>query len=241
MNEENPNKIESEVLKKIQEGEVKMTSRKYFALKTGITVLVGVAIFTVSTMLVSFLIFSLSNRGDLFLLSFGTKGIYKFILVFPWYLLSLAALLLVGFDYLLRRFKFGYHSPIIYLFMGTLVFVTVFSFVINFTSFHNMLEKFADRNNLPFVKNMYGDIRRSHRDMGVFRGTVSFIGEDYILVKPSYFDLDAEDEEIVVHAPKGVDLASFIEVGEEVYIAGDIATGTEIISYGMHRMARPAW
>lgn len=236
MNEENPNKIENEVLKKIQQGDVRMTSRKYFAVKTVLTILVGIAIFTVSTMLVSFLIFSLSNRGDLFLLSFGTKGIYKFILIFPWYLLSVAVLLLVILDYLLRRFRFGYHSPLVYLFMGTLVFVTGFSFIINITSFHVMLEKFAERNNLPFVKSMYGDVRKPQRGAGVFRGVVSFIGEDYLLIKPSFSGMNSNNEEIIVRAPEGIDLSSFIKIGEEIYIAGDVATGTEIISYGMHRM-----
>ncbi len=237
MTEENQKKeIEMTVLRKIEQGEVKMTPKLYFVAKAGMLVFVMFAVFVVSSILVSFIIFTLSNRGDLFLLGFGTKGILKFVLMFPWYLLVIGAFLLIFLDYLLRRFRYGYNRPLIYLFMATLVFVTLFSFLINFTSFHLRLESIAKRNNLPFIKDIYGNIVRSHRDKGVFRGVVSFVGEDYILIKPSVFDVDARDNELKVYSPSGMDLGSFVKVGDEIYIAGDVATGTEIVSYGMHTM-----
>lgn len=239
MKEDNiKNNIEDTVLKKIECGEVSMKPKSYFVIKAGSLVFFTVLIFITSAILVSFLIFTLSNRGDLFLLSFGKKGLFKFFLMFPWYLLLINAFLLFFLDALLRKFKYGYHSPLVYLFLGTLVFVTVFSFLINFTSFHDRMSDFIRRNHVPFAGDFYDDIRKSHRERGVFRGRVSFIGEDYIILKPSDFDSDARGD-LKIYTPKGMDPRSFISMGEEVFIAGDVATGTEVISYGIHKMAMP--
>ncbi|MFZ2523183.1 MAG: hypothetical protein WAW92_02240 [Minisyncoccia bacterium] len=239
-NEENQKKeIELSVLSKIEQGEIKMTPKLYFVAKAGALIFVAFAIFVISSILVSFIIFSLLNRGDLFLLSFGTKGIYKFILLFPWYLLSVGAFLLVLLDYLLRRFKYGYNSPLAYLFLATLVFVTLFSFLINFTSFHLRLEKYVKANNIRFVRDMYGNALRSHREKGVIKGVVSFVGDNYIVVSSSGSDLGLSDEEYKVYSPSGMSPGNFVKIGDEIYIAGDIATGTEIISYGIQRMTIP--
>lgn len=229
------NNIEEMVLKKIECGEVSMRPKYYFIIKAGLLIFFAFLIFVTSAILVSFLIFTLSNRGDLFLLSFGKKGMLKFFLMFPWYLLIINAFLLFLLDILLRRFKYGYHSPLVYLFLGTLVFVTVFSFLINYTSFHERMSNFVRKNHVPFAGDFYDDIRKSHRDRGVYRGKVSFIGDDYLILKPSGLDNDAQ-EDLKVYAPLGLDLKSFIHVGEEVFIAGDIASGTDIVSYGMHKM-----
>lgn len=231
------NNIEEEVLKRIECGDVKMKSRRYFVVKAAILVFFTFVIFVSTTILVSFLVFTLVNRGDLFLLSFGAKGISKFVLMFPWYLLVINAFLLIFLDYLVRRFKYGYHSPIIYLFLGTLVFVTLFSFVINYTSFHKMLYGFARKNNIPYADQFYNNIRMPHRQDGVARGIVTYVGDNYLVLRPT--DRQNMGEQIKVYAPEGMDIKNLVHVGEEVYIAGDIATGTEIIPYGMHRMSMP--
>lgn len=232
------NNIEEEVLKKIECGDVKMKPKSYFLVKAIILILFTFSIFVLTTVLVSFIIFTLLNRGDLFLLGFGGKGLYKFILMFPWYLLVVNAVLLILLDYLIRRFRFGYNSPVIYLFLGTLVFVTTFSYVINYTSIHRMLYGFASRNNLPYAGMMYDRMRIIHNEDGVFRGVVTSIGDDYIIVKPANFQ--NHSELIKVYAPEGIDLKNFVKVGEEIYIAGDIATGTEVLPYGIKRVGVPS-
>lgn len=237
-NEDIKNNIEDAVLRKIEDGDVKMTPKSYFIVKAVLLVLCVFCIFVFSVILVSFIIFSLNTRGDLFLLGFGARGIVKFILMFPWFLLSIDALLIILLDYLIRRFRFGYHSPIIYLFLSTLVFVTAFSYLVNFTSIHSRLSGFAKRNHVPLAGSMYDDINRSRRGEGIYRGVVTSVGDNYIILKHSDFDSDAPEDELKIMAPDGLDPRSFIHPGEEVYIAGDIASGTVITPYGMHKILK---
>ncbi len=238
-NEEIKKNIEEIVLKKIESGDIKMVPKSYFVFRATILTLFTVIVFILSVTLVSFIVFSLSARGDLFLLGFGKKGIIKFILMFPWFLLSVDAILILILDYLVRRFSFGYHSPIIYLFLGTLVFVTSFSFVLTFTSFHSKVSGFVRRNHVPFAGSMYDEINKSRRDKGIFRGVVTSMGDNYIVIRRSDFDGDADDVEIKIMAPDGLDPKSFIHTGEEVYVAGDIASGTVVLPYGLHKLSSP--
>ncbi len=233
MNIENiQNNIENDVLKKIECGEVKMKPKSYFIVKAGILVFITFLTFVATTILVSFLIFSLNYRGDLFLLSFGMKGIYKFILVFPWYLLLINAFLLIFLDYLIRRFRFGYNSPLVYLFLATLVFVTLFSFLINFTSFHLRLSNFLESRKIPFAGVFYNDLHVKYEDRGAIKGIVSLVTDDYIILRA----FEGENNEIKIFAPKNTKFSSFIVVGDEVYVAGETASGTEIVSYGVKKV-----
>ena len=232
----NNNKITQEVLKKIECGEVKMRSKTYFVLKVGILMFITFITFVTSVILVSYLIFSMKVGGQFLLLGFGTKGIYRFLLILPWFLLVFNAFLLFFLDYLLRRFKFGYNSPLVYLFLGTLVFVTTFSFIVNYTSFHKTMMSRAERRHVPVFGGFYGDLRKSHKNEGILKGKVVSIGDDYIVIK--HFDYDKDDglDEEKVYLPKGMNLGSFIKIGDDVFVAGDIASGTEIRAYGVRKM-----
>lgn len=236
MKEENiQNNIENDVLKRIELGELKMKPKSYFVVKSVILIGLTFLTFVMATVLVSFIIFSLKSRGDIFLLGFGTKGLYRFILVFPWYLLIANAFLVFFLDYLLRRFRYGYNSPILYLFLATLVFVTLFSFVVNFTSFHERLSKFAEKNRIPFARDMYIDARKSHSEKSLYRGVVTFIGDNYFILRSGSENVSQKDE-IRVVAPPGLDPRNFVHIGEEVYVAGYMATGTNVASFGVHKI-----
>lgn len=233
-NEDIKNNIEEAVLRRIEQDCVKIKPKSYFVIKAVLLALCVFSIFVLSVILVSFIIFSLNTRGDLFLLGFGKRGIVKFILLFPWFLLSIDALLIVLLDYLVRRFRFGYHSPIIYLFLATLVFVTTFSYLINFTSLHSQLSDLARSRHIPFAESMYGDINKSRHGEGIFRGIVSSVGDNYIVLKHSNFD--GPDTELKIMVPADLNPKSFVHPGEEIYIAGDIASGTVILPYGMRKI-----
>ncbi len=231
------NKIAESVLKKIEIGEVKMKSRRYFLFKVGLLLALIFLTFLTSVTLVSYLLFSLKTGGYLFLLGFGTKGIYKFLLVLPWFLLCFNALLLFFLDYLLKRFRFGYNSPLIYLFLGTLFLVTIFSYLINFTSIHRAVMHRAMEERLPIGNHFYKNIRMSHKNKGIIRGEVVSIGEDFITIRHMKYDRDGGLEE-KIFIQNGANLDSFIEIGDEVFIAGDIASGTQMSAYGVRRILR---
>src|ERR1035437_3118258 len=84
----NQNKdIKSQVLEKIQTGKTNMRPHFYFVLKVVTVVVVAFLTLLASSLLVSFIIFSLITSGKLFLLGFGARGFLMFFLLFPWLLL----------------------------------------------------------------------------------------------------------------------------------------------------------
>lgn len=230
------NKIKEEVLKKIQEGDVKMKPKSVFVIKAGILVLVSFFVFVFCVMLVSYLIFSLGLGGHLYLITFGKRGLLSFIMVLPWYLLVFSALSLIILDYLIRRFRFGYHSPVIYLFIGTLFTVTLLGTFVNFTSLHRELMKIARNRPIPLFGNLYGEMQRSRIDLGVFRGQILSTSSGYIVIKHNDSDFDEDFGELRVRIPDGQDITIF-SLGDRVIIAGDlIGTSTEIRAYGLHKV-----
>jgi hypothetical protein len=84
---------------------------------------------------------------------------------------------------------------------------------------------------------MYDRMRIMHNEDGVFRGVVTSIGDNYLIIKPANYQ--NRSELLKVYAPEGMDLKNFVHVGEEIYLAGEIATGTEIVPYGIRKMSMP--
>lgn len=230
------NKITEEVLRKIEGGEVKMRSRAYFVFKVGVLIALTFITLVTSIVLVSYLIFSMKVGGQFLLLGFGTRGIYKFFMILPWFLLVFNAFFLFFLDYLLRRFKFGYNSPLVYLFLGTLVFVTTFSFLVNYTSFHTTILSKAERDNMSLLGGFYSDLRKSHKSDGILKGQVVSIGDDYLIIKHFDYDRDEGFDEEKIYLQDGMNLNDFIKIGDEIFVAGEIASGTEIRAYGVHRV-----
>lgn len=238
MNEENiiNNNIKDNVLKKIECGQVQMKSRMYFNIKIGLLIAISLFVFFISIFLVSYLIFCLKTGGFFFLLGFGTKGFYKFFLLLPWIILVVNAFLLILLDYLLRRFKFGYHSPLVYLFLGTLVFVTLFSTLVNFTSFHDDMMKFTQRRKIPFAGWLYGGIKRSYQNHGVVVGKVSSIGDGYLVITHHDYDRDYYDN-LKILTSSNLLKERGISIGDSVIVAGDFISKTELSAFGMHKIS----
>jgi hypothetical protein len=160
MNEENKPQIniKEEVLNKIKSGQINMRSKAYFLVKLGFLSILTVLITLVSIFLLSFVLFSSSLDGSLFLVRFGGTGLYNFILTLPWYLLIVDIFLLLLLDVLLKSFSFGYKSPILFLFAGTFIVITAISTLLNFTPFHQKIMNTVERNkNLPF-HNIYDGV-----------------------------------------------------------------------------------
>jgi lysylphosphatidylglycerol synthetase-like protein (DUF2156 family) len=130
------NDIKNQILEKIKSGEVNMKPKYYFILKLVALALTVFLTFILSTMLVSYVIFSIKISGQVFLLGFGAKGLYHFFIALPWFILFLDLVLIFFLDWLLKSFKFGYNSSVMFLFVVTLVSITVLASLINSTSFH---------------------------------------------------------------------------------------------------------
>jgi hypothetical protein len=234
MNEINTqnNNLKEQILNKIKSGEVAMRPKAYFVCKVFLLMFVSFLTFIVSVILVSYLLFSIRVGGGIFLLGFGTRGFYEFILIFPWILLLINILLLLILDSLLKRFKFGYNRPMLYLFLVTLTAITFLASLINFTPFHKELMSRAEGQKLPMVGGFYKGLRVSHKGQGIFRGKVASTSVNSFTLERNEYDVGLEDMPIKVFVPPGMDMRDILKVGDQVFIAGDLVN-SEIRAYGI--------
>lgn len=228
--------IKDAVFKKIECGEVSMRPKSFFYFK--IALLLGSILFAliISSFLISYIIFSIRAGGQIYLLGYGTRGIYEFFMIFPWVILVIDIALLFFIDWQLKNFRFGYNSPIIYLFLGTFVVMTILGSLINFTSFHRGMMYRAENRKLPIAGELYGGLRRSHSSSGLFRGLVQSVEGNIITIIHNDYDSDLDDGLVRVIAPSGIDLSSMIKIGDEVFVAGDATTSSQIRAYGITKI-----
>lgn len=233
------NNIREQILGKIKSGEVNMKPKYYFMLRLCLLAMTIFFAFLLSTILVSYVLFSIEVSGQVFLLGFGAKGFYNFFMALPWFILILDIILVVFIDWLLKSFRFGYNSPILILFVVTLVSITSLGSLLNFTSFHKSLMQRAEKKNLPFAESFYVGLRKSHTTQGIFRGEiVSIGGTTTFFMKYNDFDFDnlGQDETIEVFVPQGMDIyAISLLPGDKVFIAGEKISGG-IRAYGVRKL-----
>ena len=237
MNDTKPqnNSLTEQILKKIEVGEVSMKPKAYFIARVGLLMFVLVLTFLTSALLISYILFSIKAGGKIFLLGFGTRGLFEFVLMFPWLLLVINVILLLFLDSLLKHFKFAYNRPILYLFLGTLVVITLFGSLINFTPFHGSMMHRAEKRSLPMFGSLYSDIRKSHRENGIFRGIVATVSTSTFTIRHNDYDIDVDDSQLKVFTPSNVDISGLLHIGDEVFVAGDVIN-SEIHAYGIKKL-----
>lgn len=238
MNEENKQQnIKEEILQKIKSGEVSMRPKYYFLLKLIVLAFITFVTFILSAVIVSYVIFSIKASGQANLLTFGPRGLYHFLLALPWLILFIDVFLIVVLDWLLKSFRFGYNSSILFLLVVTMVSITVLATLINYTSFHRSLLRRAETKNLPYAGGFYMGIRMSHGNQGIFRGeVVSIQSTSTFYIKHTDMDFDGDDGLIEIFTPDNSDVFTlFLAPGDKVFIAGDrIPSG--IRAYGIRKL-----
>lgn len=223
--------LQNEVLEQIRKGQVPMRPKLHFVLQLAAIVALSVVVLALAVFVLSFIIFSVHESGEQFLLGFGQRGIVTFVMLFPWgtFVVLLAALVLLR--WLVRHFRFGYRIPSLRA-LGLLAIVAGgLGFVLLRTPLHPYLLGQADRDSLPVIGAWYERIHDSHALEGVFRGRVASIETDSFQLTHDDRDRDADDGDWRVYPPAGFDLST-LSVGERVYVAGDIVAGT-VHAYGI--------
>ncbi len=227
------NNLKEQILLKIRKGEVKMRPKAFFVAKVAVLIFVAFITFVVSAVLISYTWFNLRTGGQFFLLGFGSRGLYEFFLVFPWFLLLLDVGLILFLDSLLKRFKFGYHKPVLVVFMGSILMITVAGAVINMTSFHRNLMQMAENNKLPIpgVGFFYINLHKSHKENGLFRGQIISLATSSFLLSQG-----KEYGEVQVFTPDGFPVRVVLHEGDQVYVAGDV-DGNIVRAYGVRKLS----
>ena len=226
--------LKTKVLEKIKSGGVHRRPRIYFVAQVALIAMLLVIALILSVFVMSFVIFSVCESGEQFLLGFGRQGIATFFLLFPWAPLLLDVFLLTAIEFLSRRFKFGYRVSVARLAATIFAFALFGSIVLDLTPLHSMLLGRADRDELPVVGEWYESIHASHRDQGVFRGVVTSINGNEFVIVCRDGDRDGDDGTWTVAAPPGFAMAS-IRAGDVVYVAGNLMQGV-VQAYGVQKL-----
>jgi len=229
----NSEDIKKSVLEKITRGEVHMRPRIYFIIKIISVIVVAALALFASALVVSFAFFSIHESGELFLLGFGARGLTTFLSLFPWGALIVAILLIVLLEWLLKHFRFTYRVPLLNMIFSGLFLVILIGLLITVTPFHAMLLDKADKGELPIVGELYESIHMPHEDQGEFRGVVMSMSSSTLTITHNDNDADADDGTRTVVVPANFD-TSQVKVGDRVYVAGDMASGT-VSAYGVQR------
>lgn len=237
----NENKdIKSLVLEKIQSGKINMRPRFYFVLKVAILILVAVLTLLVSSLLVSFIIFSLMASGMLFLFGFGLRGFLMFFLLFPWPLFVLEVVFIILLEWLVKRFKFGYRLSFSRLLLVILSLSVVIGVIIDITPLHRDFQHRAEQRNLPLVGDFYREIRRPQPNQEIFRGVVSDAGTSSFVLNHKNDGAGSSSQKYFVILPPDVPGFVVPSNGDVVFVAGKLMPdGTAISAYGFQKFSAP--
>ncbi len=220
--DQKPNKIQ-QILEKIKKNEITPHSKFYFKLRMTSVIIVAVAVFLITALLLSFIIFSMKIGGQFALIGFGHHGWEVFLVTFPWILFFLDLILMILLGWLLRTFRFGYKSPALYLLAGLLG-LTILSAVVfeGETSFHNRLFLEAEKDNLPSpFEELYEHVHRPPPSgHGIFRGMIASISDGTLVVNIESPDSTSTMPFKVIISPS--QNTDAYQVGQLIFIDGVI-------------------
>lgn len=229
--------IKERVLAKIENGEVSMRSRAYFALETALAagLILLAALFAVFD--ASFVLFSIRESGTDLLLGFGTRGIGTFFALFPWFSLAFLLALLIAIEFLVRRFRLGYRAPALIALAALGIAAVVLAVLVAATPFHAALLERADRGELPVIGEFYEGVHAPHERAGVYRGVVTAVTPDGCTITHDDGDRDTDDGTWRVIAPAGFDTAT-LRLGERIFVAGTPQSSSTVAAYGIEAYPR---
>lgn len=147
--------LSKKVLAKLQSGQVKMRSKRYFILKAVLVALITLLVALFTLYLVSFVIFSLRASGLWFLPGFGFPAMRIFFSSLPWLLILITVILIIVLELFVKRFAFAYRRPILYSILGIIIFTILGSFIITKTQLHPELFIKAREGKLPMMGGFY--------------------------------------------------------------------------------------
>lgn len=175
-------KLKNSILKKIQAGEVAMTPRWHFVLKT-VLVVTGVVLTVLGLLYVlSFVLFVLRATGVLFVPYFGFHGVIAFLQSTPWLLVALALVFVVALELLVRQFAFAYKKPLLTVLGGIVLIGILGTIAIAQTPLHTELESRAHMGRLPIMGAVYREYGEQISHVAHV-GTISALDSDgFVLV-----------------------------------------------------------
>lgn len=192
----NTNNDCDKIIGTIKNGKAKMHSRAYFVAQAALVVLGAIMLFCLILFIATFIIFALQQNGGFFAANFGPAGWEVFFVSLPWTIFLLSLVLLLILWILLRRYPVVYHQPFLYTLLLLIVVISIVAIFLFPSSIHGGIFRYASRNQMPVISNVYKFETAPPGGAGIYRGLVvaratsSFILENAagqtstILVKP---------------------------------------------------------
>jgi hypothetical protein len=147
--------IKDTILEKIKHGEVEMRPRWHFVIKS-ILVLSGIILGSIGLVyILSFILFYLRQSGLFFIPLFGFRALLTFIIASPWLLVLTAVVFIIALELLVRRYSFGYRTPLLYMLFGIIAISFLGTYLISQTTVHDRLQTFSEKNNVPIFSPLY--------------------------------------------------------------------------------------
>ncbi|MBP9757152.1 MAG: hypothetical protein KBD06_00970 [Candidatus Pacebacteria bacterium] len=227
--------LRDSILSKIKTDRIIMKPRLYFTMQIIAVAFVALCVLLLSVFIFNFILFSIRiNSHDAFL-QFGPRGLSNFFMFFPWPILMLDIGLVVLFDWLVRKFRFGYRIPMMYL-VGAILFLTVVAgFALDRGTYLNdRLMDRAEHEGIPGpLGGLYHGARRAPHD-GICRCTI--IGINGPILTVSDFRGGATTTFTVI-LPNDDHRATTtgLSVGDVVFIAGDTEEDGIIRAFGVRK------
>ncbi len=222
--------IKKNVLERIRNGTIAMHSRAYFALRVALSLGAALLALMLATLVISFSVWGARESGELLLLGFGSRGFAAFFGLFPWNTLVIVIASVVIAWLLIRRFRFGYRTPLSLALLVIFGASVLFGFAVAFSPLHPFLQDRADSGELPFFGEAYESLHASHPERGFLRGVVTGIKGGELTMTSGDADGGNAGTYTVV-PPSGFDLGT-VSVGERLYVAGAITNGV-VDAYGI--------
>jgi preprotein translocase subunit SecG len=229
--------LKERILADISSRNTRVYPRIYFVLRTVLVAIVAILVLVVSIFIFNYVFFSLRVSGQEDLLNFGARGFSSFLEHFPWLLLALDLILTLLLEWLLRRFRFGYRSPILYLLLGIFAVTISAGYLMDrATRVDDALLYQADRNSLvgPFNE-IYENIRGSHLvDEGVCECQIIKIDGNVLTAR----DINStSDLPLTVVLPANYTLPSSVQAGSVVFVAGMLRPSNTVQAFGLSTLS----
>lgn len=223
--------VEDKVLADIESGKLKMRPRWQFILQTTLLAIGAILILFAVLYLVSFIFFILHENGAWFVPAFGLPGWFALFRRLPWALIGLAVVFIAILEFLVRRYSFAYHRPLLASALTIIGIVLVGGALISATRFHNDLFAAARHNGLPIVGGMY-------RGYGMPRFNDIHPGEVIETATGTFVlqDDDGDTSTVIITPQTMLPEGDGFEASETVIVFGPAGPDRIIQAFGIQRI-----
>jgi hypothetical protein len=224
MEKENKHKkdISKEVIAEIEARGIKMMPRSYFIFKSFMFVGLIFLLSLFTLYIGSLIVFVLRANEIMYFQGMGFHALMPILRSFPWYLVSLAIVLIIVVEIVSKRFQFVYRKPLLYSLIVIILFTVAGSYLIERSSVHQHLFMMAQREELPVVGRMYRNLGNLDIENAYFGKVIEKEGEDWIMELENGERVSLE----INRQTKGRRIYLEAEEGDSVLVIGEMKDGS---------------